>query len=353
MEKFAILPILGVLLVLHELGHFVTARLNGITVEEFAVGFPPRLVSVVRGGVRYSLNAIPLGAYVRMLGEEDPTSPGSFASKSKSQRAVVLAAGPLVNLLSAVLVFALAYGTGWPDPSAAIVRVQEVVPGGPAEQAGLQPGDILRSADGQALGTPRQFRDYTNSHLGQRIVLAIERQGQMLDIPVVPRVDWPEGQGPLGIRLAATLLLVPHDPISAIAFGFRATGELVGLTLTAPVMAIRGDLPIDAIRPIGLPVMTQLAAQATQTVVETGSVFLVLLLTATFSAGMGVANLLPIPALDGGRLMFVAVEALRGRRITPEREALIHFAGLVLLVSLMVGISFYELTSPLPTFGNR
>jgi regulator of sigma E protease len=353
MEKLAILPILLMLLILHELGHFVTARLNGIKVEEFAVGFPPRIASVVRGGIRYSLNLLPLGAYVRMLGEEDPTSPGSFASKSKSQRAVVLAAGPAVNLISAVLVFALAYGTGWPDPSAAIVRVQEVVAGTPAEQAGLQAGDVLRLANGQALGSPAQFRDFTDAHLGQLIVLTVERQSQMLDLPIVPRASWPQGQGPLGIRLSTTLVPVPHDPISSLGFGLRQTFDLVGLTLSAPVMAIRGDLPFEDVRPIGLPGMTQLAGEAAQTVVQTGSFFFVLLLTATLSAGMGVFNFLPLPALDGGRLLFVAIEAVRGRRLAPEREALIHLAGFVALISIVAAVSLYELSSPLPLFGPR
>lgn len=353
MEQLAILPLLGVLLVLHELGHFVAARLSGITVEEFAIGFPPRLLSTVRGGVRYSLNAIPLGAYVRMLGEEDPTDPGSFASKSKSQRAMVLAAGPVVNLLTAVLVFAVAYGIGWPDPSAVVVRVNEVAAGSPAQQAGFQPGDTLQAVDGRPLRAPSEFREYTDTKLGQRIVLTVERDGRLIDLPVVPRTSWPDGQGPLGVRLEARWAPVPHDPLSSAVFGLRETGALVALTLSAPALVIRGDLPVELVRPIGLPAMTQLAAEATHSVVETGWVFPVLFLAATFSAGMGVANLLPLPALDGGRLLFVAIEAVRGRRVAPEREALIHVAGFMLLISVMVVISFYELTTPLPTLGAR
>ena len=141
--------------------------------------------------------------------------------------------------------------------------------------------------------------------------------------------------------------------MSSVGFGLRQTADLVTLTLSAPVLAIRGDLPFEQVRPIGLPGMTQLAGEAAQTVVQTGSFFFVLLLTATLSAGMGVFNLLPLPALDGGRLLFVAIEAVRGRRLTPEREALIHLAGFVALISLVAAVSLYELTSPLPLFGNR
>src|SRR5690242_19653047 len=140
LHLLAIVPILSVLLIAHELGHFITARWAGITVEEFGIGLPPRLIGFRRGGILYSLNLIPFGAFVRMLGEEDPTAPGSFARKPKRVRAGVLAAGSFMNFALAVLAFALAFATGIPTVvQETAVRVQTVAPGSPAEAAGLKP----------------------------------------------------------------------------------------------------------------------------------------------------------------------------------------------------------------------
>ena len=130
-EWLAIVPVLGLLMIAHELGHFIIAKKSGITVEEFAVGFPPRIVSRVMDGVRYSLNLVPFGAYVKMLGEEDPTAPGSFASQPKRIRAAVLIAGSAMNFLVAVTAFSVAYATGWPDASAAPIEIGGVAADSP------------------------------------------------------------------------------------------------------------------------------------------------------------------------------------------------------------------------------
>ncbi|MBI4214080.1 MAG: site-2 protease family protein [Chloroflexi bacterium] len=349
MERLAIIPILGVLIIAHELGHFAMARMVGIVVEEFALGFPPRLWSTVRRGVRYSLNLIPFGAYVRLLGEEDPSARGSFAGQSKKARALVLAAGSGVNFLLAIGAFALAYGTGWPDRSNLEIRVAEIAAGSPAASSGIAVGDVVREVDGVPVRRPEDIRQRTQSRPGQPIQLVVQRDGGgERSLTLTPRADPPEGQGPLGVRLEARALPSQHDPLSSLAFGVSQALQIVGLTLAAPAMAIRGELPLDMVRPIGLPGMTQLAGDAAVAVVQTGWLFPVLMLAGVFSAGLAVANLLPLPALDGGRLFFVLVEAIRGRRISPEREGVIHAAGLVLLISLMVVISFYDVVEPLP-----
>ena len=179
MEWLAIVPILGLLMIAHELGHFIVAKKSGIVVEEFAIGFPPRLFSrVTRDGVRYSLNLIPLGAYVKMLGEEDPTAPGSFASQSKRIRLAVLVAGSAMNFLVAVAAFSFAYGTGWPDVSASPIEIGGIAAESPAQAAGLQPGDVVRSVDGKDVATIPEFQREIQSHLGQSMQLVVERGGQ-------------------------------------------------------------------------------------------------------------------------------------------------------------------------------
>src|SRR4051812_15094438 len=141
LQWLAIVPILSLLMLVHELGHFITARRAGVVVQEFGFGLPPRIFGYTHNDVIYSLNWIPFGAFVKMLGEEDPTSPGSFASKSKLTRAIILAAGSAMNFLTAVIVFALAYMTGWPTPVE--VEIADVAVSSPAQAAGLQSGDVV------------------------------------------------------------------------------------------------------------------------------------------------------------------------------------------------------------------
>src|SRR5881396_2059959 len=169
MNILAFLPILSVMMFLHELGHFVTARLTGITVLEFGFGLPPRLWGFKRNGVTYSINWIPFGAFVKMLGEEDPTAPGSFASKPRGIRALVLAAGSGMNFLLAVAAFSMVYIVGVPGPSPdGPVQISDVAPDSPAVAAGLKPGDTITAFNGQPT-TVQSFRDATQQHLDQPI----------------------------------------------------------------------------------------------------------------------------------------------------------------------------------------
>lgn len=346
MEYLAIVPILAFLMTAHELGHFIAARRSGVVVEEFAIGFPPRLVSAVRGGVRYSLNLIPVGAYVRMLGEEDPTAAGSFARQSKIVRAVVLVAGSAMNFLVAVAAFSIAYATGWPDPREMEIEIAAIASGSPAELSGIRVGDVVRQVNGREIRSVETFRDEAGRRLGQSIELTLSREGADLTLAVTPRTEWPEGQGPLGVRLQGRALPVMHGPVESVRFGLRRSVEIVVLTFAAPIMAIRGDLAPELIRPIGLPGMTEVAKQAATAVVSSGWWFPILLITGAFSAGLAVVNLLPFPGLDGGRLLFVLIEAVRGRRVPPEREGLIHLVGMAVLISLIVLISFHDLVAP-------
>lgn len=347
-EFLAFVPILLVLIISHECGHFFMARATGVVVEEFAIGFPPRLWSKEWGGVRYSLNALPIGAYVRLKGEDDPTGPGSFASASRLSRALILAAGSLVNFLLAVLIFALAYGIGAPDPRNAQVLIEQVAPGSPAEAAGLIAGDVLLSVDGQPLRGVGQLQGHVRDAGGRPITIELERQGNTRSVQVTPRVDPPPGQGALGVGLGLRILPTPHDPITSLVFGVRQAVAVVALTIVAPIEAIRGQVPLELLRPVGLPGMSQIAAGATAAVVQSGWFFPVLFVAGVFSAGLAVANMLPLPALDGGRLMFIAIEAIRGRPVPPRLEGLIHTAGLMILVTLMVAISFNDILRPVP-----
>jgi regulator of sigma E protease len=348
LQFVAFVLILSLMMVLHELGHFITARRAGIVVQEFGFGLPPRIAGIERGGVTYSINWIPFGAFVKMLGEEDPTEPGSFARKSKLTRAVVLAAGSGMNFLLAVVVFSLAYMTGWPSPVENEVQIVRVAPDAPAQEAGLREGDRVISMAGRSITRVDDFRAITQGHLGQPMSIVVVREGQQQELSVVPRANPPEGQGAIGVAISSPTRPQPHAPLESLVFGFERTVQIILLTLAAPVQVLRGALPADLVRPIGLPGMAQVAGDAARATADTGLWFPILTVTGTFSAGLAIANMLPIPALDGGRLLFVLIEAIRGRRVSPDRENMFHFVGIVVLITLMVIISLNDLITPLP-----
>jgi regulator of sigma E protease len=340
------LPILSLMMFVHELGHFVTARLSGITVLEFGFGLPPRLWGFQRGGVMYSINWIPFGAFVKMLGEEDPTAPGSFAGKPRGIRAVVLAAGSGMNFLLAVAAFSMVYIVGVPGvPPDGSVTIAEIAQDSPAQVAGIQSGDVIVSVDGQPVNV-QGFRQQTQSHVDQPMQVEIKRGDQTLSTTLTPRSNPPEGQGAIGIVISGGL--VHLSPGAALSQGFLQTVRAIGATLSVPRMLLEGSISPGDARLIGLVGMAQATSETVSYVVDTGFWYPLFVLTGLFSAGLSIANMLPIPALDGGRLFFVILEWIRGRRIPPEREAAYHFVGIVVLLTLMVIISFNDLISPLP-----
>ena len=348
-EHLVIIPILSLLMLAHEFGHFFVARRVGVVVQEFGFGLPPRLVGVRWRGVVYSLNAIPFGAFVRMIGEEDPSEPGSFARQSRLARAAILVAGPAMNLLLAVAFFALTYMVGWPTPTRTHVEVLEVAAGSPAATSGLQPGDVIVAVQGQPLARLDDFQQRTRQRLGEPVELLVERGGERLTVTVVPRADPPEGEGPMGVRVQGRVLEVrpqPYPALPSLWYGFLRTVQVVEMTLLAPVLLLQGVVPAEVLRPVGPVGIAQVATQAAEFVAETGWWYPLLTVTATVSAGLAVANLLPLPALDGGRLLFVLIEAVRRRRVAPETEGAFHFVGIVVLITLMLLISYYDVVSP-------
>jgi len=349
--------LLSLLIFVHELGHFVLAKRAGVKVEEFGIGFPPRLVAFRRGETEYSLNMIPLGGFVRMLGEEDPSAPRSFASARRWWRIGILSAGAAMNILAAVLLFGGAYAAGWPAVTQSEVVVSEVLAGTPADTAGLKKGDVIKTFVGQPIDRSEQLRRLTNANLGKSIVVEIDRSGQSLSLQLTPRTTWPPDQGPMGVAIEDHALKI--EPIyysapRALVLGAQRTMQTLALTVELPVMVIRGIVPADAARPVGPLGIYQITSQATTETVATGWLFPILSVAGTISAGLGFANLLPIPGLDGGRLLFVLLEAIRGRRINPQRESMIHFVGLAFLVSLVLVVTYFDILNPVNLdFGPR
>jgi regulator of sigma E protease len=332
--------VLGLVMFVHELGHLIAARRAGITVLEFGFGYPPRLISLgVRDGVEYTINAIPFGAFVRMLGEDGTAEPGSFASKSAWARIKTLAAGSLMNLLLAAVVF---IGVALAGEQVAIgqVVVTGVAEGSPGALAGIQADDIIQSIGGQTVRNTSELVQRTQESLGTEVDLALLREGQSLTVRVVPRAKPPAGEGAIGIGIAMVegwqVDTVKRSFGEAVVQGLRDTWSVVGLTISSFGQLFRGAVsPSELTGPVGLFQMSGVVARA-------GWVN-VLRFMGFISVNLFLLNLLPIPALDGGRIAFVLLEMLRGgKRMAPQREGLVHLIGLILLVGLMLLVSYYD-----------
>jgi regulator of sigma E protease len=285
-----------------------------------------------------------------MLGEEDPNFPGSLASKSKLTRIFVLAAGAGMNFLTAAIFFAIALGLGAPavaDPENAVIA--SVSPGSPAEQVGLEPDDIILKADDTDILTITDLQQYTQEHLGQEIVLTVQRGDDLLKIAVVPRVEVPEGDGPIGVGLRPRTELKRYVWYEALWEGAKETVTMTGFIFTVPVQIIKGLIPLDMARPVGPVGVGQLVGDAVEYSLDTGWWFPVMQMMGTLSVALAVTNLLPLPGLDGGRILFVIIEGIRGRRMDPAKEGLVHFIGLMLMVALMLFITWQDVVNPVPS----
>ncbi len=331
--------VFGLLVFVHELGHFLTAKRAGVKIEEFAFGYPPRLFAIQRGGINYALNLIPFGGYVRMQGEDDPNAPEGLASKPRPWRALVLSAGALMNVLLAIVLFTGVYIIGEPVPTAGQVEIGEVQPGSPAAMAGLQAGDVILRLDDQEINVVNDVSTYTRSHLGTEIAMTVRRGTEPLTMRMTPRPEPPAGEGPLGVvlgfRVTATKI-VRHWPWEALVLGLQRAWLVIVAIVGSIVEMIRGTAPVE----IGGPIFI---AGLTGQVARSGLVNL-MDFTGFLSINLAIINLLPIPAVDGGRLLFLALEVLRGgRRLDPRKEGLINLVGLLALLGLLVVISYFDI----------
>ena len=346
--------ILSLLAFLHELGHFIPARLFKIEVEEFGLGFPPRLVKLFTWkGTEFTLNWIPFGAFVRPKGENDPNIPGGLASANPFARLVVLFGGPVMNLLVGALIFALLFAqTGM--PVANIVNIMEIAPGSPAELAGMQKGDTLLAINGQAIDSTAKLSTLVQQNLGKEITLSLKRGEQTLEVKATPRVKPPEGQGALGIVMGNPSRSISY--LEALPYGIEVTATQGMEMLRLPVRLIRGEIAGDQARlvsPVGLGEIYGQARERDQQDAAAGAPatsrnLRVIQLIAFISVALGITNLLPIPALDGGRILFVLFEIVLRRRVPAERENMVHAIGFTLLILLMSYVLIQDIINPIP-----
>ena len=327
---------LGILIILHEFGHFIVARLLHVEVEEFGIGFPPRMVKLFEaGGTEYTLNWIPLGGFVRPKGENDPSVEGGLAAASPWTRLAVLFAGPVMNIgLGIVLAILFFYTLG--DPILSKVRIDGIAPDSPAQQAGLQVGDLILSVNNQKIDGMEALQTAIQDNLGQATQVTYERDGKTSTVELVPRQNPPPNEGAIGVLLGN-----PTQPIgfgTAISRGFTAAVDYGRAILQLPVNLVRGTSPPGESRGfVGYKGMFDIYQQIRNP--------LYFFMAVSFS--LGILNLFPIPALDGGRILLTLPEILLRRRIPPRYENMIHLIGFAVLLILLIYINVQDFVNPI------
>ncbi|MEK7650941.1 MAG: site-2 protease family protein [Patescibacteria group bacterium] len=324
---------LAALILIHEFGHFITAKLLGMKVEEFGIGFPPRLFKKRFGETDYSVNLLPFGGFVR-LQNEDGSEKGGFNDEPARKKIPVILAGIFMNLLLGWLLLSVVFAVGAPQH----LMILEVAPGSPASAARLLAGDVVSNlkAGDMNFADPISSQDFTGAVKGApNIILGIERGSKKMNIEIAPRLNPPEGQGPLGVNITETGFVA--QPISsAFVSGFTGVWETSKMVIEGLVMFF-GQLftAPRAIENVAGPVgIVFIAAQAT----SLGFIYLIQLL-ALISVNLAVLNLLPFPALDGGRFLFLIIEKIIRRPISKQFQIWVNGAGFAALILLMVFIT--------------
>lgn len=338
--------VLAALIILHELGHFIAAQLFGVKVEEFGIGFPPRITKLFEfKGTEYSLNWIPLGGFVKPLGESQPDIEGGLAAAKPLVRIGVYLAGPLMNLLAAVAIYGIIISQlGIPDMS--IIEVQEVIPKSPAHQAGLLPGDLLLSINDKDVESYDELRDEIYANLGEEILIEYQRHEKINQIVLIPRVNPPENEGAIGIVMTSPVKDI--NWFQALPLSISATVQHSIAVLRLPAAYIQGSAE-EVGRPVGYKGMYDIYAGAKdqQLLPGTSSTINVLLFMISITVSLGVLNLLPIPALDGGRILFVLPELIIGRRVSQQVQNMVNAVGFISVVLLLIYFNILDFTSPI------
>jgi regulator of sigma E protease len=342
--------VIGVLIFFHELGHFITARAVGVPVEEFGFGYPPRLAKIAEWkGTEITLNWIPFGGFVRPKGESDDTVEGGMADAPAWKRVLILLSGSFMNFLIGIILLVIIYSAiGIPASDQAMVS--QVSPNSPAMEVGLLPGDIIQAVDGQSIDDIDQLIAVIAQEAGNAIELTIVRGEQVESVTITPRLDPPPGEGAMGVGLSNPLKPTPF--FQSVGYAFQSTGYIIRETLLLPVRLIRGTVDAALARPVGYKGIYDIYSQAVEMDQETSlataepiPVF-TLSIIANISLALGITNLLPIPALDGGRILFTLPELIIRKRIPQKWENAVNTVSFLLLILLMVVITVLDFTNP-------
>jgi membrane-associated protease RseP (regulator of RpoE activity) len=332
------LLIFSFIVLFHEFGHFILAKKNGIDVEEFALGMGPVLFSKEYKGTRYALHLFPIGGFCAMGEDDEATdSPGNFNNKSVWARISVIAAGPIFNfILAFALSVILVSMTGYDRPV-----VSSVEKGFPAEEAGLKAGDTIVRMGGKRIHLFREITFYNQFHQGEQTEITYLRDGQKYTTVLVPVMDEELGYYRFGISGGA---YTKADILTAMQYGAYQVKYWINITIDSLKMLLTGQVGIDQMSgPVGIVDMVDDSYKESRSYGAYAVIMQLLYIAILLSANIGVMNLLPLPALDGGRLVFLLIEAVRRKRVPPEKEGYVHMVGIALLMVLMVFIMYNDI----------
>lgn len=341
---FAFVFVLGILVFFHELGHFLIARRIGVKVLKFSLGFGPKLVGRKIGETEYLISAVPLGGYVKLLGE-DPTeemSPEdrgrSFSDQTVGKRIAVVMAGPLFNLILAALIFVFLFMVGIPLLT---TEIGEVIGDSPAMKAGILAGDKIVAINAKEISLWDEMKEIIETNREQAMTFTVQRGDSRIDLMITPMVVDDENPlkekvrvGRIGVRPKGAFIIKRYNPVSAVLLGIERTWNITELTVLGIIKIFQREIPADT---IGGPILIlQMAGQqASEGFVN------IMLFIAILSINLGVINLFPIPILDGGHILFFLIEAVIGKPVSIKKREIAQQVGLFLLVSLML-FAFYN-----------
>ncbi len=348
--------ILALLVLAHELGHFVSAKILGVKVEEFGFGFPPRLLSTLRkSGTRYSLNWLPLGGFVKLKGESgENRDPDSFAAKKPWQRSIILLAGVVMNVVLCFILLSIGFVSGLPtivdetnikDARDVKIQIFSVLPNSPAHEAGIKPGDVVVTINDYDFMSLQVMQDFIAGHKDIPMEVKLSRGNETVKVTVTPKILEQSGNSAvMGVSLVETGI-ISYPWYQSLWMGVKSTGILLYEIVNGFVMIIRNlivthQAGVEVVGPVGIAVLTG-------QVVDLGWIY-VLQFAALLSVNLAIINILPFPALDGGRLLFVIIEKIRRKPNNEKIEAMVHQIGFVFLILLIVLITYQDLLK----FGN-
>jgi regulator of sigma E protease len=336
--------LLGVLIFIHELGHFLLAKYTGVLVERFSIGFGPVIFKWQRGETEYALSAIPLGGYVKMYGEQpdseldESLAHRAFNNKTVFQRFLIVFAGPFFNFVLAIIIYAAIFMHGTPR---FLAEVGGITPGSAAEQAGLAQGDMIISVDGRSMKYWDEMSEYVQGRAGQSVLLGVNRGGHEFEVSVTPQsvedknlFGEPVKVGRMGVMRGQKSEVVSLAPHEAVSQGVQQTYNVSVLMVTGVVKLFQKVVPADS---LGGPIMiVQMAKESAETGVVAFFGFMALI-----SINLGILNLLPIPVLDGGHILFLLIEAITRRAVSIRVREIANLAGMALLMCVMF-FAFYN-----------
>lgn len=346
--------ILGVLIFAHELGHFISAKKAGVRVEEFGFGFPPRIFAFKKGETTYSVNAIPIGGFVKIFGEDGhkkSRSKFAFYNKPIWQRALILVMGVLMNMVVAAILLSIVHMLGIPslveqeqeaNYKNVQIQVVETAKNSPAEQAGIKIGDsIISLLFGSEKAEIKEIEDvqkFVAFHSGQEITMEIKRGNEIVSKTLTPRTNPPKEEGALGIVMSKTGL-ISYPWYTAIVKGFASTGKMFIIMIEMfwqliKTLILKGTMIGEIAGPVGIVVLTS-------QMVKLGLIY-ILQFTAILSVNLALINILPFPALDGGRLLFLLIEKIKGKPIKFKTEQLANAVGFAILIGLMLVVTLRD-----------